>query len=122
MSTSSTTFALNSGVKVRRVRRDIEVAPKGPGTIIPVASLQGRTSEFFTEYGLALKAHSPIPNTMFVGYTNDHIGYIPSEDSWMSGAYGTTPATYACLVKGTGKQLLQKVLAMLLGIWNPPAV
>src|SRR5262249_51017078 len=42
--TSRTTFALNSGVKARRDRRAMEVAPKGPGFIIPVVSLQGRTS------------------------------------------------------------------------------
>lgn len=69
--------------------------------------------ELFTEYGLALTARSPVPNTMLVGYTNDYIGYLPGEDSWGSGAYATIPANYACLAQETGTDLLRKVLDML---------
>jgi hypothetical protein len=88
----------------------VVVAGPAPGSTFALGTFPG---ELFTEYGLALKAQSPVANTMLVGYTNDHIGYVPGDASWMSGAYGTTPATYACLVTGTGTYLLQTVLALL---------
>lgn len=67
------------------------IAGPTPSSTFALGAFPG---ELFTEYGLALKAQSPVPNTMLVGYTNDHIGYIPGDDSWMSGAYAARPSVW----------------------------
>jgi hypothetical protein len=78
--------------------------------IFSIATFPG---EFFTWYGMELKRQSPFSNTMFVGYANDHIGYVTDERSYLSGAFATVPETYMCVEKNVGNVLLTKALEML---------
>ena len=43
--------------------------------------------ETFTEIGMAVKERSPARPTIFCGYTNGMVGYIPSEDEYRFGGH-----------------------------------
>lgn len=49
-----------------------------------VASSPG---EVFCELGLAIKAHSKTPRTLFAGYTNHSIMYVPTPEAYAEGGY-----------------------------------
>ena len=51
------------------------------------AALVGVAGEAFVEIGLAVKARSPIPHTIFLGYTNGCLGYIPTAAAYEPGGY-----------------------------------
>lgn len=44
-------------------------------------------AEAFVEIGLQVKADSPLPATLFAGYSNGCIGYIPTPESYPDGGY-----------------------------------
>ncbi len=50
-------------------------------------ALVGVAGEAFTEIGLAVKACSPFPHTIFLGYTNGCLGYIPTAEAYNAGGY-----------------------------------
>ena len=50
-------------------------------------ALVGVAGEAFVEIGLAVKARSPIPHTIFLGYTNGCLGYIPTAAAYAPGGY-----------------------------------
>ena len=50
-------------------------------------ALVGVAGEAFVEIGLAVKARSPIPHTIFLGYTNGCLGYIPTTAAYKPGGY-----------------------------------
>ena len=47
----------------------------------------GVAGEAFVEIGLTVKARSPIPHTIFLGYTNGCLGYIPTTAAYPNGGY-----------------------------------
>jgi len=52
---------------------------------IAITSFSG---EFFNQFGQAVKRQSPAKHTLFLGYTNGSIGYIPTEEAVQLGGYG----------------------------------
>ena len=50
-------------------------------------ALVGIAGEAFVEIGLAVKARSPMPHTIFLGYTNGCLGYIPTAAAYAPGGY-----------------------------------
>ena len=50
-------------------------------------ALVGVAGEAFVEIGLTVKARSPIPHTIFLGYTNGCLGYIPTAAAYAPGGY-----------------------------------
>ena len=50
-------------------------------------ALVGVAGEAFVEIGLAVKARSPIPHTIFLGYTNGCLGYLPTATAYEPGGY-----------------------------------
>ena len=50
-------------------------------------ALVGVAGEAFVEIGLAVKARSPIPHTIFLGYTNGCLGYLPTAAAYEPGGY-----------------------------------
>ena len=44
-------------------------------------------AEVFTEFGLEIKAGSPLSSTFLLGYTNGYIGYIPSQAEYQRSGY-----------------------------------
>ena len=43
--------------------------------------------EVFNEIGAEIKAHSPLADTLFVGYSNGSIGYVPTPEAYPEGGY-----------------------------------
>jgi hypothetical protein len=60
--------------------------------------------ELFVQYQLDLKSHSPIRNTLLVGYANDFHIYFPTIKGAAAGGYGGNTATYVGL--GAGDKLV----------------
>jgi hypothetical protein len=54
------------------------------GKALAIVSLPG---EVFTQTGRDIKARSPYPFTMVVGYANETVGYIPTKDDYAYGGY-----------------------------------
>ncbi len=50
-------------------------------------ALVGVAGEAFAEIGLAVKARSPFAHTIFLGYTNGCLGYIPTAAAYPAGGY-----------------------------------
>ena len=51
---------------------------------LAVVSLPG---EFFSAYGMRIKASSPAPATMIAGWANDNLGYFPTAEAFPIGGY-----------------------------------
>ncbi len=72
--------------------------------------------EIFCEIGCAVREASPFLHTMFVGYTNGSIGYVPVPEAYPEGGYEVTHASRvgpgaAQIVTNTALALLKKVRA-----------
>lgn len=50
-------------------------------------ALVGCNVEPFCETGMAIKRASPFPCTLFGGYTNGRLAYLPTPDEWAKGGY-----------------------------------
>lgn len=68
--------------------------------------------EVFTELGQALVAQSPFPATVFAGYTNEAIGYVPTPSAYDEGGY---EVTHSCYVARQSSAMLQDTSLQLLG-------
>lgn len=60
---------------------ETQVVRLGP---LAIVSLPG---EFFSAYGLRIKASSPAPATMVAGWSNDNLGYFPTAEAFPIGGY-----------------------------------
>ena len=96
---------------VNRIHRDVpaEISTLLVGNNLAFGFFPG---EFFVEHGLSLKSRSPIENTFFVGYTNDHLTYFPTIQATTEGGYGAATRTFVEV--GAGERLVNRVLINLL--------
>lgn len=70
---------------------------------VAIVALPG---EPFVEVGLAIKSRSPARLTMVAGYSNDAIGYVPTDTAFDEGGYET--AFPACVVgRGSAERLVE---------------
>ena len=51
------------------------------------ASSSPGPGETFTEYGIAVKERSPGTPTLYAGYTNEILGYLPTANEYQHGGY-----------------------------------
>jgi hypothetical protein len=58
-------------------------------------------AETFTEIGQAIKQGSPAPHTLFAGYSNGCVGYLPTAEAHVEGGYEVEEAPLAYRVSGT---------------------
>ena len=70
--------------------------------------------EIFVQIGRAVKDGSPLPHTMFLGYTNGHIGYVPVPEAYPHGGYEVDRACRvapdaAGIITNTALSLLRKL-------------
>ena len=85
------------------------------GALAPVTTLLvnrelafvGMPGEPFVEFQLYLRAHSPLPNSYFLGYCNGSFGYIPTIAAAVRGAYGAAGFTTPLEV-GSGEQMIHR--------------
>ncbi len=72
--------------------------------------------EVFTELGQAIVAQSPFAATIFSGYTNEAIGYVPTPAAYPEGGY---EVTHSCYVASESAGLLADSSMRLLGTLVP---
>ena len=85
--------------------REAELAMLLIGRDLAIASFPG---EFFVEHGLRLKQESLVANTLFVGYSNGHLGYFPTIRAAGEGGYGADTSTIVEV--GAGERLVDRAL------------
>ena len=78
------------------------------GSDLALASFPG---EFFVEHGIRLKGESLVANTLFVGYSNGHLGYFPTIKAAGQGGYGADSSTIVEV--GAGERLVDRALVNL---------
>jgi hypothetical protein len=82
------------------------------------AALVTSPGEIFNEIGVAIRQASTIPNTIFAGYTNGSIGYVPVPEAYAEGGY---EVTHACRVSPAAAGMIQNTaLALLREVTNTP--
>ncbi len=64
-------------------------------------ALVAHAAETFTEIGRAIKDGSPAPHTLFAGYSNGCIGYLPTASAHAEGGYEVEQAPLAYRMSGT---------------------
>jgi neutral ceramidase len=80
------------------------------GIRIGDVGLVGFPGEPFAEIGVAVKEQSPFPHTLFSGYTNDYLGYVPTDEARPEGGY---EAEFTPFAPGAAGRLIQGSLALL---------
>ena len=84
---------------------EAEVALLLIGPDLALATFPG---EFFVEHGLRLKRESLVAHTLFVGYSNGHLGYFPTIRAAGEGGYGAASSTIVEV--GAGERLVDRAL------------
>jgi hypothetical protein len=69
--------------------------------------------ELFVEIGLAIRHESPHRHTFVVGYAEDAIGYIPTDQAFAEGGYELGPGPWAKVGVGS-ETIIQQAAAALL--------
>lgn len=72
---------LRDGSAPTEVRAPVHAVRIGDGVIVT------GPGETFTEYGIAVKERSPGAPTLYAGYTNEIIGYLPTANEYQYGGY-----------------------------------
>ncbi len=68
--------------------------------------------EIFTEIGRSIVARSPFPHTLYAGYTDGTVWYVPTRTAYPEGGY---EVTHACLVAPEAGEILEEESVRLLG-------
>ncbi|HEX4214796.1 MAG TPA: hypothetical protein VIA06_15870 [Candidatus Dormibacteraeota bacterium] len=111
-----------AGGRLDRARHGLEALRGGPGVEPVPASLAAlrigqialatSPGEIFTRLGGAVVDGSPFAHTMFAGYTDGSIGYVPTRDAYPEGGY---EVTHACRVAPEAGELVVSTAGRLLG-------
>jgi hypothetical protein len=72
---------LRDGTAPTEVRGPVHAVRIGDGVIVT------GPGETFTEYGIAVKERSPGAPTLYAGYTNEILGYLPTANEYQHGGY-----------------------------------
>jgi hypothetical protein len=96
--------------KARRFGGHAEVEAELHGMRLGDVALVGFAGEPFSELGAQVKARSPFPHTLFSGYTNDYLGYLPTAEAYPDGGYEVDTSPFR---PGAGEALVEASLALL---------
>ena len=99
---------LASKARLYAGKREIEAELHGL-RIGPVG-LVGFPGEPFSEIGARVKAGSPFRWTLFSGYTNDYLGYVPTREAYDDGGYEVDTSPF---LPDTADRLVEASLALL---------
>ncbi len=69
--------------------------------------------EPFVEIALAIREASPFPFTAVVGYSENYIGYIPTDFAFENGGYETTPGRWSRLAPGSEAIVRNEAIGLL---------
>ncbi|MCC6050671.1 MAG: neutral/alkaline non-lysosomal ceramidase N-terminal domain-containing protein [Thermofilum sp.] len=105
-------WALEVSRRVRGRAPGGELATEVQAVRLGSAAIVALPGEPFVEVGLAIKSGSPARLTMVAGYSNDAIGYVPTDSAFDEGGYET--AFPACIVgRGSAQRLVESALEAL---------
>jgi hypothetical protein len=80
----------------------------------PIA-LVGFPGEPFSEIGVRVKEASPFSHTLFSGYTNDYLGYVPVAEAYPEGGYEVDTSPF---LPDTADRLTEASLSLLRDLWR----
>lgn len=69
--------------------------------------------EPFTETAWAIEKDSPFQQTVIIAYSENNIGYIPTEEAFDLGGYEAGPGKWSYLEKGADKIIYQEAIRLL---------
>jgi neutral ceramidase len=69
--------------------------------------------EPFVEIAQEIEKRSPFAHTIVVAYSENNIGYIPTEEGFELGGYEAGPGKWSYLEKGTDKVMIREALRLL---------
>ena len=69
--------------------------------------------EPFVEIGLAIRKASPFPFTAVMGYSEDYIGYIPTDRAFENGGYEVKPGRWSRLAPGSEAIVCNEAIRLL---------
>lgn len=84
-----------------------------PGNSTSEASLVLLPGEPFVEIGLAVAAASPFPVTAVVGYSEEYIGYIPTDRAFGNRGYETGPGRWSRCAAGAETAMRDAAIELL---------
>jgi hypothetical protein len=96
--------------KARQYEGRADVVAELHGIRIGPAALVGFPGEPFAEIGARVKAESPFLHTLFSGYTNDYLGYLPTTDAYPDRGYEVDTSPFR---PGSDTLLVEASLALL---------
>ncbi|HIE51702.1 MAG TPA: hypothetical protein EYP85_08065 [Armatimonadetes bacterium] len=77
------------------------------------AALVAVPGELFVEFGLEIKARSPAPQTLVVGYANDYLGYIVTPETFTEGGYEASLGPWTRVGPAGGGMVVEKAIELL---------
>ena len=93
------------------IREGCKPSPTGHGGICPAGQIPVEKGEKMLYNGEnPMEEGSPYEKTLFIGYANHHIGYLPSEFTYTYTSYETDITRF---VQGTDGQVIETYLEML---------
>jgi neutral ceramidase len=93
----------------REIHDDVEIQVIAVGDLAFV----GFPAEYFTEFGLRIKAQSPFPATFLVELANGWHGYVPTQEAFAHGGYEPRLAYSSRLVPDAGDRMCETALELL---------
>lgn len=72
--------------------------------------------EPFVELAIAIRKASPFPFTAVVGYSEDYIGYIPTDRAFENGGYETRAGRWSQLAPGSEAVVCEEAIRLLNGL------
>ncbi len=94
--------------------------PAAEPIIAPVAVLRlGHVAmvflpgEPFVELGLTIRRRSPFAQTLVVGYAEDYIGYVPTDQAFAEGGYETQAGRWSRLLPGSAERVVEAAMEAL---------
>ena len=115
-------FARIEEYYARLYKESVEPEPKTLPVVISAIRLGNSAfvtlpGEIFVRIALGIRNGSPFPRTMFLGLTNDYIGYVPDHE----GASALGYEVIASRVQATAGDMLQEAAAKLLQTLQQPS-
>jgi hypothetical protein len=87
--------------------------------LIGDVAIVGVPAEYFTVFGVDIKARSPFKNTYVAELANDWIGYLPNREGHELGGYQTWMGLQSYAEPGTGERVADTAVEMLQELAKP---